>query len=73
VIDGTGNSVTTGSATCAAGSFAMGGGMAPNDTDVRMIATWPSAARTWSVKFAGPNNNGTYKVSVYVVCATPTV
>lgn len=64
--------IVTGSASCAAGSFAMGGGFTVNNNGnnatAYLLSSWPSAAGTWSVKVESYTNA---PATVYVVCAKP--
>jgi hypothetical protein len=57
---------------CAAGRFVFGGGVNTDvTTQVMVMASYPSAAGTWTATLQGMNNNAaqTVQVTVYAVCS----
>ncbi len=66
------NATVTFAVNCAAGRFVLGGGVNTDvTTQVMVMASYPSAAGTWTATLQGMNNNAanSVQVTVYAVCS----
>ena len=66
------NVTATFAVNCAAGRFVLGGGVNTDvTTQVMVMASYPSAAGTWTATLQGMNNNAanSVQVTVYAICS----